>query len=196
MLVIVGLITCLVIGWQSMETRRAAKGALLNAQALIAAERPWLEANFIATEQKTIPDNGTVYFYWDVKNVGRTPAVVKEFAARVAFNIDAVPLPDEPDYGDPDPLFAERILVPGGTLRFGAHWYEWKDGRYSQLYQTEDVKMVDVLVGFGCIRYGDTFDTSNEHITRFCDSSTIGHRLVFGDWSPWTEAPPEYTQCT
>lgn len=196
LLVFVGLATCIVIFCQTIQTKKAAEAALLNAQALITAERPWLVAYFIRTEEGTIPDDGIATFSWEVKNVGRTPAVVKEWAARVVFNIDAEPLPDEPDYGDPDPLFSERILVPGGTLRFQAYWYERKDGKYRRLRQTTEVKAVDLLVGFGCVKYRDTFDGTKEYISGFCDSSTIGGRLIFGDWSQWTDSPEGYAKST
>jgi hypothetical protein len=168
----------------------------LNAQFHVNAERPWLVAYFLKSEQRTIRDDGIETFSFEVKNVGRTPAIVKEWAARVVFNIDAVPLPDEPDYGERDWLFSERILVPGETLRFQAHWYEWKDGRYHTLYQTEDVEAIDMLVGFGRIKYRDTIDGTKEYICGFCDCSTIGGRLLFGNWSQWTDSPKGYAKST
>jgi hypothetical protein len=195
-LVIVATLTAAVICWQSIETRRAAKGALLNAQALITAERPWLVAYFTKSQEETIPESGHLRFNWEVKNVGRTPARLTFAAGRVVFNIDAVPLPDMPDYGESDYYFTERTLVPGGTFRYLSHWYEWKDGRYRQLYQTDDVKAVDLLIGFGCVKYRDTFGSGKEYVTCFSDSSVIGGRSIFEPFSPWMEAPAEYTKCT
>jgi hypothetical protein len=184
------------IAWQSSETRKSAQAAFLNTQALITSERPWLVAYFIRTEETTVPDDGIATFEWEVKNVGRTPAAVKEFAARVVFNIDTEPLPDHPDYGDPDWLFSERILVPGGTLRFQAYWYEWKDGKYRRLCQPDGSQAVDLLVGFGYVKYRDTFDGVREYISGFCDTSTIGGKLLFGNWSQWTDAPAGYAKST
>lgn len=195
-LVIIAGLTGGVIGWQSFETRKSAKAAMLNAQALIDAERPWLVANFTKSQEETIPEKGFLRFNWEVKNVGRTPARLTFAAARVVFNIDKEPLPDAPDYGEPDYTFTERTLVPGGTLAFLSHWYERKDGKYRRLYQTEDVTALDLLVGFGCVKYQDTFGSGKEYITRFCDTSFIGWRDVSKPFSPWMDAPAEYTDCT
>ena len=188
--------TGLVIAWQSTETRKSAQAAFLNTQALITSERPWLVAYFVRTEETTVPDDGIATFQWEVKNVGRTPAVVKEWAARVVFNIDTEPLPDHPDYGDPDWLFSERILVPGGTLRFQAYCYEWKDGKYRRLCQPDGSQAVDLLVGFGYVKYRDTFNGVKEYISGFCDTSTIGGKLLFGNWSQWTDSPAGYAKST
>ena len=195
-LVLAAFSTLGVICWQSIETRKSAQGAFLNAQALITAERPWLVAHFIATEKRTIPEDGFAAFQWEVKNVGRTPAIVKEWAARVVFNTDFVPLPDKPDYGNPDWLFSERILVPGGTLRFWADWYEWKDGKYQRLSQPTGSNALDLLVGFGYVKYRDTFGGTKEYISGFCDCSSIGGRLLSGDWSQWTDSPDGYAKST
>jgi hypothetical protein len=76
MLVIVGIITCLVIGWQSWETRKSARGAqkaaeaaLLNTQVVINAERAWI----VVDVESPAPGK----FNFIAKNVGRTPAKVR-----------------------------------------------------------------------------------------------------------------------
>ncbi|MGA9671117.1 MAG: hypothetical protein WBQ94_18045 [Terracidiphilus sp.] len=168
----------------------------MNAQARITAERPWLVAYFTKSQADTIPENGHLRFNWEVKNVGRTPAILTFAAARVVFNLDAEPLPEVPDYGEPDYYFTQRVLVPGAAIRFLAHWYERKDGRYRQLYQTEDVEAIDLIVGFGCVKYQDTFNSGKEYISCFSDSSMIGRRSILGPFSLWMEAPGEYTRCT
>jgi hypothetical protein len=190
------LLTLLAIAEQSQYTAKSAKAAFLNAQALIDAERPWIVAYFTKSQEDTIPENGNLRFLWEIKNVGRTPARLTYAAARVVFNIDAVPLPDVPDYGEPDYFFTERILVPGGTLEFLSHWYRLEDGKYRRLYQIEDVKTLDLLIGFGCVKYLDTFNSGKEYVTRFSDSAMIGGRDVSEPFSPWMEAPAKYTECT
>jgi hypothetical protein len=195
-LVLVAGCTGGVIFWQSWETRKSANAALLNAQALSTAERPWLVAYFTKAQDEKIPENGSLRFDWEVKNVGRTPAKLTFAAARVVFNIDKEPLPDTPDYGEPDYFFTERVLVPGGTIAFLSHWYERKDGKYRRLYQTEDLNVIDLLVGFGCVKYRDTFNSGKEYVTCFCDESTLAGMDVSDTFSPWMDAPSEYTDCT
>jgi hypothetical protein len=152
-------------------------------------------AYVVSGKDRVIPEDGKVRFLWEIKNVGRTPAVVTEAAARFVFNTDAVPLPDVPDYGWGEPQ-DERILVPGGTLTFCADWYEWKEGRYQQLYQIADVRPVDVIVGFGYVKYRDTISGTDERISRFCDGAIIGGRKINGKFTAWGSAPAEYTKCT
>lgn len=195
--VIVAALTGIFIGWQSFETKRAARAALLNAQALITAERPWLVAYFKEIDNPDIPTDGNLRLAWEVRNVGRTPAKLVEAAARLVFNLDTVPLPDQPDYGLPDTL-DDRILVPGGTLSFSANWYELENGRYVQLYENKlsEASILDLLVGFGYVKYRDTFGGTEDHITRFSDSAFINRAAIIGKISPWVSAPAEYTKCT
>ena len=47
LLVVAGFITAAVIFWQSWETRKSAKAALLNAQALINSERAWIMVDIV-----------------------------------------------------------------------------------------------------------------------------------------------------
>jgi hypothetical protein len=195
-LVLAAFSTLGVICWQSIETRKAAQGAFLNAQALITAERPWLVANFTKSQEDTIPESGSLRFCWEVRNVGRTPAKLTFAAARVVFNLDAEPLPDVPDYGEPDYHFTQRVLVPGATLAFLAYWYERKDGKYRRLYQTEDVEALDLIVGFGCVRYRDTFNSGKEYVSCFSDTTYINGKRIPEPFSPWMDAPAEYTECT
>jgi len=194
-LIVTALAAC-IVGWQSWETRKAAQAALWNAQAMITAERPWIVAGFTKSQEETVPKEGWVRFNWEVKNVGRTPARLTFAAARVVFNVDKEPLPDIPDYGEPEYYFTERVIVPGATLAFLSHWYERKGGKYRRLYQTEDLNVVDLLVGFGCVTYRDTFNSGREYVTRFCDESTITGMDVSDPFSPWMDAPSEYTDCT
>lgn len=153
-------------------------------------------------------------FLCEIKNLGKTPAILIDAAARAVFNTDSVALPDMPDYGHADPL-KQRMLVPGATYFFWA-WadgYEWKDGIWFPLEKTGSGKMPDLLVGFGCIRYRDMFGKTEEHFTRFCDCAETGWKAdrmmypnsptpparavrVNGPFSPWDSAPSNYTECT
>jgi hypothetical protein len=69
-LVIVAALTGGVICWQSWETRKASQAALLNAQAVINAERPWL---LMIVERSKDSSSGYIV---SAKNCGRTPALI------------------------------------------------------------------------------------------------------------------------
>ncbi len=69
LLVFVGLVTCIVIFIQTIQTKKAAKAALLNAQAVINAERAWI----VVSVESPAPNQ----FNFIATNVGRTPANVK-----------------------------------------------------------------------------------------------------------------------
>jgi hypothetical protein len=195
-LVIVATLTAGVICWQSIETRKAAQSALLNAQAMITAERPWLVAHLKQFEEETIPESGRLRLSWEVKNVGKTPAKLIEADAVAVFNLDAVPLPDVPIYGYFPETLENRMLVPGDTYSFWAHWYELKDGRYIRLEKQNIGPRADLMVVFGYVKYRDTFDSTKEHISRFCDCTFISGSKVGGHVTNWDSAPAEYTECT
>jgi len=105
-------LTLLVIGWQSTETRNAAQAALLNAQAVINAERPWI---VMVVEPHATMGGFAIH----VKNKGRTPARV--VAAYIGW--DAVEgisnLPQDPPYR-PGSLMQDRMVVADETV-----WAVW-----------------------------------------------------------------------
>jgi hypothetical protein len=104
--------TLFVIGWQSFETKNAARAALLNAKALINAERPWI---VMVIEPQTTMGGFAVH----VKNKGRTPArVVAAYMGWVA--VEGISnLPQDPPYG-PGSLMQDRMVVADETV-----WAVW-----------------------------------------------------------------------
>jgi hypothetical protein len=120
LVIIAGLTGC-VISWQSWEMRKAAetglestKAALLNAQALINSERPWI---LITTKPRV---HGLPGFDVFAENKGRTPAaiVAKYWNAVIVENVEQLPV--KPEWEScknyPDPV----ILVPDESF-FGSH---------------------------------------------------------------------------
>src|ERR1035441_8250152 len=53
-LVVVGILTCIIIAWQAIETRRAAQVAQVSAKALITSERAWVVINEISPPPELI----------------------------------------------------------------------------------------------------------------------------------------------
>ena len=175
--------------------QKAADAALANAQAVITSERAWLVVRLKEINKQEIPKDGDMRFGWEIENVGKTPAKLIEAGARAMFDLDANPLPETPNYGFPD-TFSERILVPGAKLTLWACWFKLENGIYHDLRQTEPVKIADLLVCFGYVKYRDMFDGTEEHISCFCDGAFIAGRTVGGPVTPWDFAPSGYTKCT
>lgn len=86
------ILTLFVIAWQSTETRDAAKGAFLNAQAVINAERPWI---VMAIERSKEASN---VFEITAKNKGRTPAKIVSGAIECRFIVGGDKMPYPPQY--------------------------------------------------------------------------------------------------
>lgn len=121
-LVVVALGTGCVIGWQSWETRKAARGAqvaadaaLLNAQAFINAERPWI---LVKAEMAKRWEAGTWYQVVAV-NKGRTPAEVISHAENCIVIGIVDSLPNIAEYGKTEPYPSPQIIVPGESVVIG-----------------------------------------------------------------------------
>ena len=84
-----------------------AQAALLNAQAIIDSERPWL---LIAVEPSQRVENS---FTVVATNRGRTPAMIVATAERIKIVIDETHLPAIPEHGEPGAPRVPLILLPG-----------------------------------------------------------------------------------
>jgi hypothetical protein len=87
----------------------SAQAALLNAQAIIQAERPWI---LISVEPSRSKENS---FIVTATNRGRTPARIVATAERIGIAIGEARLPGTPEYGneEPKPPRVPIILLPG-----------------------------------------------------------------------------------
>jgi len=111
MLVVVGIAgivaavcTLKVIKRQTDATVDAAKAALLNAKALINAERPWVVIFYDGWKDGT--------FGFSAANKGRTPANIISFAVGFKCLSNVKQLPPEPEYG-PEIFPTTNLLMPG-----------------------------------------------------------------------------------
>jgi hypothetical protein len=89
----------------------SAQAALLNAQAVIDAERPWL---LISVEPSLGQENA---FIVTVTNRGLTPASIAATSEQIRIAVDETHLPAAPEYdkSEPTPPLVPIILVPGET---------------------------------------------------------------------------------
>ena len=85
-----------------------AEAAMLNAQPVIYAERPWVT---IFTVQEQAPDG----YSFRACNLGRTPVEIISFAAEFRCVENIQDLPAIPEYGT-EQVPVIRLLVPGGQI--------------------------------------------------------------------------------
>src|SRR5579872_393370 len=183
-LVIVGIVTFLVIGWQSLETRRsadavkesvphqktAADAAFLNAQALINFERPWVMIQIERIPNKA--GKATPTFLAKVFNYGKGPAHVTE-CSKVTIDFCRNPkidLPIPPIY-TPQDNWRRRFLAPKDSfpLEIINPWDEdVKAKKYNLAFGDQPINLMEfVLVAYGKIEYSDGM-SNKTYSTAFC----------------------------
>jgi len=166
-LVIIAGITGCLIGFQSCATSKAAKSALLNIQAFINSERPWIQ---VITE----PRNGKSEFknnIWDVKaiNRGKTPAAI--ISDSWGFYLVELSPPETPDYKKVDEYKVPKVLLPGESLvlRLQARHDLGLMGNSEQCTHFDHYELNAFI--FGVVRYRDVLGNaalSPIHETGWC----------------------------
>lgn len=172
-LVIVGGFSLLLLGIQMRATEKAAQAALLNAQAVIEAERPWLVVTVERNEAMGTPG----WFSLRVTNKGNTPAQLIEAGIRHSFETNPQQLPIPPTY---DPFLAPLTsLIPaeeGFTIRrtLSEESTGFNPGQMIQAYMTGPGPKYSgaVLVFYGLLVYDDVLGKKRpdykSHETRWC----------------------------
>jgi hypothetical protein len=173
-----------VISYQTMQTKRAADAAknsadaaLLNARAVINAERAWISVTphketpkFYAVRDKNspIPENLVEVlpiahlFAGKLLNVGKTPAKIEGAAVRyVRTPIHPSKWDANPDYGDI--AKGVRFAFPDEDDSISAELYPTATLTQAQIDAVQDRK--EFLFAFGIVQYRDVYDTLHE--TRF-----------------------------
>jgi hypothetical protein len=171
-LVIVAGCTGLVIGWQAWETRKAAQGAQvaadaarLNAQAFINAERPWILVKAEPSKRRE--------FGWELiaVNKGRTPAeVVAQADNCIALDIMAS-LPDIAEYGKSKIYPTPQIILPDEPFVIGEiTQYSLFKNDQASITRFRNVETEGYV--YGSIIYLDLLSppSAEPHETRWCFS--------------------------
>lgn len=160
-LVIVGMVTALVIGWQSYETRRAAQAAKINAEALVNSERAWILTDIgwaasqpnqpeptklkISVSSSTEGEATSIWVCWNWKNDGRTPAWITDKLLWVRVYDEAPP--STPDTSDPLTFSGREPVGVGEKSRiFLTPWFKG-----------ERPETAAALIVYGVIKYRDVF---------------------------------------
>jgi hypothetical protein len=174
LLVLVGVVSALVICWQSIETRRAAsaakraaEAALLNAQAVINSERPWVMAQF-----DVIAGDNAAKSLFKLKafNYGKTPAHITACDGPKAEYIrrsEGLPMP--PNYGQWN--WDKRFLAPRDSMPMRDLINPWEinmtDIREGWQNNATSLPADRILVIYGLIQYTDGI-SATPHKTAYC----------------------------
>lgn len=170
-------LTLIVIAWQSSETKKTAKAALLNAQAVINAERAWITVaphigspKFYPVREKNapLPDNLVDVlpiahlFAGKLVNVGKTPAKIEATAIRyVCTPIHPPKWSTNPNYGE----ISESVFFafPDEINTISAELSPTATMTQAQIDAVQDEK--EFLYAFGIVKYQDVYGMPHE--TRF-----------------------------
>jgi hypothetical protein len=136
----------------------SAQAALLHAQSIVRAERPWILV--------TVEPSGKVEnrFMVMATNRGRGPARIISAVDKITTEIDQSALPEDPDYEDAEanPSLAGVILLPGestGVKSFGRDEVRDFCGSEEKLKRVE--KWEEVILLYGKIVYEDLVGVSD-----------------------------------
>jgi hypothetical protein len=165
-LCIIGVPTLIFVGWQAKETRKAAEATLLNAQALINSERPWLMVRVVRKDR----EHQKPVFSIVVVNHGRSPAhILAVFGPKQTYCEKPSKLPLPPEFGDKDS--SQRFIGPSCESTPLLTVDPWSD----RLKMTRGIAETStgvyweklVLIVFGCIEYSDGV-SDKSYTTVFC----------------------------
>lgn len=179
---IVAAITGGLIAYQSRATQRAANASLLNAQALVDSERPWLIAEPIANERNSR------FYELRITNFGRTPARFIRGDAKYVHTTRPDMLPTPPTYSSPIILPKNLVIAPNRSFSI-PHGYDI-------IHLLDNGGGPDkTLVIYGRVIYEDTLIPGKEHEVAWCFGyiyapNALG--LLEGDFV--LTGPSEYTR--
>jgi hypothetical protein len=163
--------------WQTVLVRRSANAALLNAQAVINSERPWI----VVTVKKHPLYSGSFIFL--ATNKGRTPAEFFSASAGDTFVNTPDDLPTSPDY-------SHVLIRPNKTLLARNESFEiYPEAGVSPSAMAKSHYLPknspssnQILIFYGMIVYDDVFGKDRpdytQHRTRWCYACLEGKRFI------------------
>lgn len=145
----------------------SAQAALLHAQAIIRAERPWI---LITVEPSHSVDNG---FTVKATNRGRGPARIVSTIDKITSAVDQTHLPDQPEFDElaPSVALSSVILLPGestGIKSFSRDEVKSFCGSDEKLRRVE--KWEELILLYGKVVYKDLMQVGEgvTHETAWC----------------------------
>lgn len=179
-LVVIAAITAWAIWIQAKETKKAAEdgrssadAALLNAQAVLDSERPWL----VVMPERNIA-TGELGFHFRVMNKGRTPARLVSATIDDTFIVRPDQLPIPPPYKTAFYAPPNRFLASGDGFNIRRTQSEANIGinpvnlLKSHRAQIDKAQPGEFLIFFGEVIYDDVLGSNGsgykQHRTRWC----------------------------
>jgi len=161
---IVAVCTLRDIQKQTQNTRTIADAALLNAQAIINSERPWVLVTAVRSEKI-----GNFLIRATIK--GRTPARITEIYSQRTFI-------DQPDNLPPSPKYETPVIAPKEPLLGDGESFKIAEVKPNILVDEEwkakhpNFAPYQFLCFYGIVRYEDCLatDEKRRHETRWCFS--------------------------
>ncbi len=177
--------------------QKAADAALMQANYLVASERAWLAIAPVNKENAFLQPNTVPQFWWEIRNVGKTPAKLIDTSAMCGVHEDVPSLPETPAFSSPIEL-RERILAPGGSMRFFTYFskgFTLPPLAPSQMPSLEDIV---ALIAFGYVKYRIVVGGKDQPICEsgFCDHWFAGDAKEPIEFRPKLDAPAIYTKHT
>jgi hypothetical protein len=176
---------------QANAAQASADAALLNAQAVMNAERAWIVIGCPMSDFKPSreEDWNPARYVWHIKNAGKTPAILKEVSA--VFNLTNA-LPEKMTLEAwTRSLARKQVVVAGETLPMSV---TFKPGSKISRMDMARVRTHDkLLVAYGYVIYSDTFGV--EHETRFIHIYNVppaDDALGWEGFCHYADAPDDY----
>jgi hypothetical protein len=155
------ILTLFVIAWQSIETRDAARAAVVSAQALINSERALL----LFTVDKVAKDEYNDFFVVKVKNYGRVPARTIEISSPIQASMSIKDLiAESPDYGEHIQDIQE-YLAPQESWTVATIFPQRT--KLEKFYDKTYPAPISGLITYGQVTYLDGMSTEVRH-SRYC----------------------------
>jgi hypothetical protein len=149
---------------QTEATRIAADAALLNAQAVINAERPW----FVVTIELHMGYPG--FYNIKITNKGRTPGILEEVFVETYFIENPSDLPSPPLYSNGCIGPNDNLFVTGDSYTIPPHFNASLE--IEERRKSPNNNPTDLRIAYGKLTYSDRLigDKSSEiiHETRWC----------------------------
>jgi hypothetical protein len=177
---------------------KASQAALMNAQAVIKAERAWVCLDNIAppslTPYDAVSSNQMRRSYCIVrmKNFGNTPARVISVRMEMMLGIGSTPPPIAAFFAAPDTSTWD--ILPGD---FPSNYEADLTNGFINSQELAEVNRSDKMLWVcGSIKYHDVFETApeNQHETRFCYLRETRTNAPAPYWTP--AGPAEYNRST
>lgn len=218
-LVVVGLITCIVIGWQSWETKRAAEAAAnsvdaINRQAdimerqtaaiekqadfMVAQSRAWLVVTMEGEPGNRQKAEGNwvavgYCFHWKIKNWGNSPAFIVRMGARWHPINDLGELPPDPDIESIELIQRTAHYPFGLSVGPGESIDRYTLAEYPQMGEIVAGRIIQLA--YGVVEYKTAYEPTKTLETRFCYRLNVGNRGERETLIP-SEVPATYNRAT